>query len=130
MRVLQQWDGKDLIQAPCDISNALHAMTLRSLLLADAENNDVASVGDAAPASAGSTRAAGRLAVGRPVDVMTTANALDALSLFGDNPLETRWARRRAAEFLIAAQNADGSFAMQPNGKWFGFAWADERREP
>ncbi len=118
MRVLQQWDGKDLIQAPCDVSNALHAMTLRSLLLADADNNEVAS---SAMLLLHQQDNSGGWAIGsgQPVDVMTTANALDALALFGDNPLETRWARRRAAEFLIAAQNADGSFALLPNGKWY-----------
>jgi len=113
LRVLQQWDGKDLIQAPCDVSNALHALTLRSVLLAGADNND------AAPSAMlllhQQDQSGGwALGSGQPVDVMTTAMALDALSMFGDNPLETRWARRRACEFLLAAQNRDGSFAMLP----------------
>jgi len=120
MRVLQQWDGKDLIQAPCDISNMLHAMTVRSLLLAGAENNDVA---PSAMLILHQQDQSGGWAIGssQSVDVMTTANALDALSLFGDNPLETRWARRRAAIYMAAVQHADGSFAMQPKASWFGY---------
>lgn len=119
MRVLQQWDGKDLIQAPCDVSMALHATTIRSLLLAGAENNEVA---PSAMLLIHQQDQSGGWSIGsgQSVDVITTANALDALSLFGDNPLETRWARRRASAFLAAMQNGDGSFALQPRSGWFG----------
>ncbi|MBK6766775.1 MAG: terpene cyclase/mutase family protein [bacterium] len=118
MRVLQQWDGNDLIQAPCDVSNALHALTLRSVLLAGAENNDAA---PSAMLLLHQQDQSGGWAIGsgQPVDVLTTAMALDALAMFGDSPLETRWARRRAAEFLIAAQNRDGSFSMLPRSNGF-----------
>ncbi len=117
LRVLQQWDGEDLVQAPNDVSMALHAMALRSLLLAGMEPNDVAGhallLAHAQDASGGWS-----IGSGQPVDVMTTALALDALSLFGDEPLETRWARRRAVEFLSAVQLRDGSFAQLPRGNW------------
>lgn len=118
MRVLQQWDGKDLVQGPCDVSVALHTATVRSLLLAGAESNDVA---PSAMMLLHQQDVSGGWSIGsgQGLDVITTANAVDALSLFGDNPIETRWARRRAAAFLVSVQHADGSFAVQPNNKWF-----------
>jgi len=126
MRVLQQWDGKDLLQAPCDVSNALHATTVRSLLLAGADTNDVA---PSAMLLLHHQDSSGGWSIGsgQPVDVMTTAMALDALSLFGDNPLETRWTRRRAVEFLLSAQHTDGSFALMSNNKWFTHRGARNR---
>lgn len=118
MRVLQQWDGKDLIQSPCDMTVALHAATVRALLLAGAENNDVA---PSVMLLLHQQDPSGGWAIGsgQDVDVLTTAAVLDALSLFGDVPLETHWARRRAAAFLAAAQNPDGSYSVIPEYRWY-----------
>ena len=126
MRVLQQWDGKDLLQAPADVSNVLHATTVRSLILAGAENSEVAPSAmlllHHQDVSGGWSTGSGQ-----PVDVMTTAMALDALALFGDEPLETRWVRRRAAEFLISVQHSDGSFSALPKKSWFAYRGAKNR---
>lgn len=126
LRVLQQWDGKDLLQAPADVSNVLHATTVRSLILAGAENNEVA---PSAMQLLHHQDVSGGWCIGsgQPVDVMTTAMALDALALFGDNPLETRWARRRAVEFLISAQHSDGSFSALPKKSWYTYRGAKDR---
>ncbi|MBK8127361.1 MAG: hypothetical protein IPK53_00075 [bacterium] len=113
MRVLQQWDGNDLIQSGCDISTMLHAVTLRSLLLAGGESQELA--GSALVLLQQQDQSGGwSVGSGQSVDVITTAQALDALALFGDDPLDTRWARRRAAEFLLSVQQADGSWAVLP----------------
>ncbi|MBK6910851.1 MAG: terpene cyclase/mutase family protein, partial [bacterium] len=113
MRVLQQWDGNDLIQSGCDISTMLHAVTLRSLLLAGGESQELA--GSALVLLQQQDQSGGwSVGSGQSVDVITTAQALDALALFGDDPPDTRWARRRAAEFLLSVQQADGSWAVLP----------------
>jgi len=113
LRVLQQWDGNDLIQSSCDVSTILHTVTLRSLLLAGGDTREVA--GSAMLLLQMQDQNGGwSIGSGQPVDVMSTAQALDALSLFGDEPIETRWARRRAAEFLMSVQHRDGSFPVLP----------------
>jgi len=47
-----------------------------------------------------------------PPDNFSTALSLDALSLAGDNPVETAWSRRRAALSLMRTQHANGGWSF------------------
>jgi len=111
LRGLQVWDGEGLVQNPCDCSNLLHASALRTLSVSAADQDT----------TAGSTlsllhqaRTSGGWALGAmlPTDLFTTALVLDALSFAGDIPVETSWARRRAALLLLRSQNSDGGWPL------------------
>lgn len=115
LRSLQYWHGELLLQAADDLSNIYHATAARALL----------SVGvDREPAAAScltllhQARVHGGWAAGglRSADTISTALALDALSLFGDDPAETAWTRRRAIHFLMRTQNPDGGWPLYPHG--------------
>jgi len=111
LRGLQLWNHGGLIQNPCDLSSLLHAVAVRSLLTAGAEP-------DAVMASVltllhhGDEHGLWAAGAGLPADFVTTAWALDALSLAGDSPVETAWMRRRAVLALLRAQRRDGSWPL------------------
>lgn len=111
LRSLQVWNDNGLVQNPCDVSNYMHAATLRTLLV----------TGGDAEAVTGSTvmllhqaRMSGGWAVGGmlPTDLFTTSHVLDALSFAGDSPLETHWTRRRAVMLLLRTQRDDGGWPI------------------
>jgi prenyltransferase beta subunit len=110
LRVLQQWDKDNLVQSRCDVSAWMHAASVRGLLLSGCETHEVAAsvlgllhIQDQSGGWA--------MGSGQRVDLLTTAHVLDALTIFGDTPVETSWARRRAAEFLISAQLPSGGWS-------------------
>lgn len=109
LRVLQQWDKDNLVQSRCDVSAWMHAASVRGLLLSGCETHEVAasvlSLLHMQDQSGGWA-----MGSGQRVDLLTTAHVLDALTIFGDTPVETKWARRRAVEFLLSTQ--------LPNGGW------------
>jgi hypothetical protein len=114
LRGTQAWNEAGLVQNPYDVSILLHATALRALLAAGAE-----------PAAAmGSLltlvhheNPRGGWATGQslPVDLMTTALALDALSMKTELAVEGEWSKRRAVWRLMASQNPDGGWPLYPD---------------
>ena len=111
LRNLQVWDGDSLVQNPCDFSNLLHATAVRSLVMTGAEPEVTAT---SVLTLLHQQRGSGGWALGGllATDLFTTSLALDALSFVGDNPVETSWARRRAALLLTRTQNPDGGWPV------------------
>jgi len=107
----QAWRGNALVQNSFDCSNLLHATALRALIMTGAEP-DIAATSIFTLLH--QQRNSGGWSVGGllPTDLFTTASALDALSFAGDLPVETLWARRRAALLLARAQRSDGGWPM------------------
>lgn len=113
LRSQQEWNADGLVQNPCDFSNLMHATAIRSLITAGAEEEHLAG---SALSLLHQSHGNGGWALGGslPVDLFTTAIALDALSFVGDEPLETLWTRRRAAYLLLRTQLKDGGWPLYP----------------
>lgn len=113
----QAWRSDQLVQNPCDNSNLLHATAVRTLMMTGAEPDMAAT---SILTLLHQQRTSGGWAMGGllSTDLLTTALALDALSFAGDIPIETLWARRRAALLLARTQQPDGGWPLlPPSGK-------------